>query len=118
MMESIIQPSYPSYEEIHKSKGIVLRFLDWCEDQNKNRLFWLALTLFGFGCFLTPFTILAMVTSSNSTLLWSLGTAAMAGPLIVNLAALSTRITIPFLFLGLLIDIVVVLNCLVENWSR
>jgi hypothetical protein len=42
----------------------------------------------------------------------------MAGPLIVNLAALSTRITLSIFFLALVIDIAIVLNCLVENWSR
>ncbi|RYY60758.1 MAG: hypothetical protein EOO05_08755 [Chitinophagaceae bacterium] len=94
----------------HKA-GITHRFIEWCDNQNKNRIAWMAIALAGHGCVLTPITIFFIMMGGNHFIFWPMAMVAMTACLIVNLAALPTRITIPVFFLSLLVDIVVIANC-------
>lgn len=85
-------------------------FMSWCQGQEKNRFLWLSIALAGHGCLLAPFTLMAVMFAGNSMLLWAFVIGAMAMTLITNLAALSTKITIPVLFLSVLIDIAVMIT--------
>jgi hypothetical protein len=92
-----------------KRTSLFSRFIALCEGQQENRLLWLALALGGHGCVLTPLTILLIVAFTGMNLvLFMAALAAMAMALIVNLAALPTKITIPVLFGSILIDLVVI----------
>lgn len=70
---------------------------------------WLALALGGHGCVLTPLTILLVVAFTGLNLaLFLTALGAMALALVVNLAAMPTKYTIPAFFLSVMIDIAVI----------
>ncbi|MBO9204226.1 MULTISPECIES: hypothetical protein [Niastella] len=86
-------------------------FIKWCSNQQENRFSWLAIAIAGHGCVLTPLTVMAVVNSGNNLILFMIAILAMAMVLITNLAALPTKITIPFLFSSILIDLGILLAC-------
>jgi hypothetical protein len=53
------------------------------------------------------------MVSGNSMFLWALVIGAIAMTLVTNLAALPTKITIPVLFLSLLIDLGIIVSSIV-----
>lgn len=111
-MSTIIHPSSTTYVPFipaQKKQTLSSRFMAWCDGQQENRLFWLALALGGHGCVLTPLSILLIValTGMNLVLIMT-ALFAMAMALIVNLAALPTRITIPVLLASVLVDVLVI----------
>jgi hypothetical protein len=93
-------------------KSVWSTFMSWCQGQEKNRFMWLSIALAGHGCLLAPLTLMAVMFAGNSMLLWAFVIGGMAMTLITNLAALSTRITIPVLFLSVLIDVGVIITCI------
>lgn len=109
-MDTIQQPLTHAAHN-HKT-GIFARFGQWLETQNKNRIAWLAIALAGHGCVLTPITIFSIMMAGNNFIYWPLAMGAMAICLVVNLAAMPTRITIPVFFLSVLVDLVVIANCI------
>ena len=114
-METLIQQTQAfnlSYIQPTKSVSIFARFFSWCRSQEKYHFGWLAAIIAIHGCVLTPITVLAVMFSGNSMLLWSFAMGAMAMSLITNLAALSTKITIPVFFFSVLIDLVIIANCI------
>ena len=88
------------------------QFLSWCQGQEKYRFGWLAAILAIHGCVLAPITVLAIALGGNNMILWGLVIGGMAMALIVNLAALPTKITIPVFFLSVLIDLAVIVAAL------
>ncbi|MFT3907794.1 MAG: hypothetical protein QM737_00080 [Ferruginibacter sp.] len=84
-------------------------FINYAISQEENRFRWLALGLALQGCILAPITIFAIVYNGNEFALWIPCIIAFALTEVVNLAALSTKITIPVLFAGILIDVLVVI---------
>jgi hypothetical protein len=86
----------------------VTSFLNWAEKQNDNRLTWLAVALASHGCFFTPFTVMAVMTTTYNFALFMTAIAAMALALVTNLAALPTKITIPSLVISIVVDVVIV----------
>ncbi len=111
-MKTIQTPYASANYSIEKKKGIVTRFLNWCQQQEENRLAWLAGTLTAHGCILTPLTVLFVVLAGNNPVFWPLVIGAMGMCLVVSLAALPTKITIPVFFLSILVDLVVIANCI------
>lgn len=111
-MKTLQHPYSPVYHQSVKEKPLVSRFFDWCKSQEQYRLGWLSVIIAGHGCFLTPLTLFFVMVAGNSMVLWGFVIAAMAMALITNLAALPTKITIPVFFLSVLIDVIVILNCI------
>jgi hypothetical protein len=107
-MSTTIHPSVqPVYVKEHTS--LFARFITWADGQEERRFMWLALALGGHGCVLTPLTILLVVALTGLNLaLFLTALGAMALALIVNLAAMPTRYTIPAFFLSVLVDIGVI----------
>lgn len=105
-LNQTIQPSlvYPA------KTSLVNRFAAWTSGQQHNRLMWLGLSIAGHGCVLTPLTVALVAFTGMNLALFMLATVAMAMTLIVNLAALPTKITIPVLVLSILIDVVVIIS--------
>ena len=104
---------HPGAQLINTRKaGLLTRFMTWCDKQNKNRIAWLAIALAGHGCVLTPITIFFIMMSGNSFVFWPVAMGAMAVCLVVNLAALPTRITVPVFFLSVLADLAIIANCI------
>jgi len=86
------------------------RFAAWTGLQQEHRLLWFAITLVGHGCLLTPLTVaLVMLTGLNFTM-YMAAFSAMTMTLIVNLAAMPTKITIPVLALSLLIHLTIIIT--------
>jgi hypothetical protein len=94
------------------SPSLFSRFLNWCENQQDQRLLWVGLALAGHGCILTPLTIMAVLLAGTNLFLFMLGLIAMGMALVTNLAALPTKITIPVFILSILIDIAIVIACI------
>jgi hypothetical protein len=84
-------------------------FIVWSAKQNNDRLTWLAIVLSAHGCFLTPFTVMTVMATSQNFTLFMAGIGAMTMALVTNLAALPTKITIPAFALSILIDIAIVI---------
>lgn len=106
------QPFTSIYSETIHKDPIWVRFIFWCKNQDEFRFMWLAVMLFSHGCLLTPLTLYVVIGTGNSSLAWAFAIAAMAMSLVTNLAALSTKITIPTYFLSLAIDLAVIAVCL------
>ncbi|MEO8582708.1 MAG: hypothetical protein ABI415_02865 [Flavitalea sp.] len=90
-------------------------FFTWCAGQENNRLLWLGIALVGHSAVLTPLTMsVILLTQFNFTLLM-ITLFAISISVVTNLAALPTKITLPVLFLSVLIDLGVMLFCLVNT---
>lgn len=109
-----LQPYAPAryHTETRKSYSLIHRFFAWCRMQEKNRLAWLGFIITGHGCIFTPLTALFIMLTGNQPVFWPFAIGAMGLALVTNLAALPTKITIPVFFLSLLIDLVIIVNCL------
>lgn len=102
---------HPSVQQAYTAQkpSVISRFLTWCEEQQENRLLWLSVALGGHGCVLTPLTILLIVALTGMNLaLFMTALFAMAAALIVNLAAMPTKVTIPVLFASVVVDLAVI----------
>jgi len=73
---------------------------------------WLALAITFHGCVLTPITVLLVAMTGINLLLLFVSVLAMAFVLIVNLAALPTKYTLPVLFFSIIMDITVIVAAL------
>jgi hypothetical protein len=104
-----MQQYYPSIPLTGVTKKTIIhRFFDWCKAQENNRLLWLAIIIAAHGCFLTPVTVMFVMLSGNSMILWGFALGAMAMSLVSNLAALPTKFTLPVFFVRLLIDAAII----------
>jgi len=88
------------------------KFITWCDGQEKYRLGWLATSLSLHGCVLTILAMFAVVLAGNHFIFWPFIIGAMGITLIVNLAAMPTKITIPVFFFSVLVDLVIIISCL------
>ena len=91
--------------------------MNWCENQNENRILWIGIALAAHGCIITPLTVMAVLLAGTNLILFMLAIVAMGMSLVTNLAALPTRITIPVFFLSILIDVIIVISTLVIGFD-
>ena len=111
--------SYSAVKESAKSFAIpswISQFLTWCENQNENRLAWLAIALGVHGCFITPFTVMAILVSGAGFGFFMAALTAMAMSLVTNLAALPTRVTIPVFFFSIAMDLFLIIAAIAGNY--
>ena len=97
-------------ERIHKTSLITL-FMEWCKEQQPDRLMWLGFAISAHGCVLTPLTIMAVFTAGGNLVMFMMALVAMTMVLVTNLAALPTKITIPVFILSFMVDLVIVIAC-------
>jgi hypothetical protein len=88
------------------------KFITWCDGQEKNRFGWLAGALTIHGCALTILTMFAVILAGNHFIFWPFVIGAMGITLIVNLAAMPTKITIPVFFFSVLVDLIIIAICI------
>ena len=94
--------------------ALIRKFMLWCEEQEKNRFFWMGLALMGGIGTVLPITLLAIVFGAdNNCTLWVLACAVNVPILILNLAALPPKYTLPTLFFAWLMDAIIIAYCLV-----
>lgn len=106
-----------NYSETVSKPSVITRFMNWCKNQQDNRMLWVGIILAGHGCILTPITIMAVLLAGNSLTLFMLGVVAMMATLVTNLAAMPTKITIPIFILSLIIDIAVLIICITMGFN-
>jgi hypothetical protein len=111
-MKTLQQSYYSAYHSREKKASIINRFFNWCHLQEEFRFGWLAVIVIGHGCIITPATLLTIMFAGNSFVLWSFAIAAMTLPLVTNLAALPTKVTIPIFFLSIVVDAAIIIQCL------
>lgn len=112
-MSNVIHPSVVA-AEVYKLRqpSLFIQFINWSKNQQGNRLLWLSVALAGHGCVITPVTIYFIVFAGLSLPLFMIALFAMAFAVVVNLAALPTKITIPALVFSILVDISILLYLL------
>lgn len=93
------------------------RFIQWADGQEKNRLLWTALAIAGHGCVVTIITMATILLTGNNFIFWPFALAAMTMCVVVNLAAMPTKITIPVFAFSLLIDAVIIVLCLSHGFD-
>ena len=86
-------------------------FTNWCKAQDFYRLFWLGIILGVHGCVLSPLTIAIIMYTGINMFMLLFACLAMAMCLIVNLAALPIRITIPVFIISVIIDVAIIIAC-------
>ena len=87
-------------------------FINWCENQQHNRLLWIGLALAGHGCIFAPLSVLLVAMAGNSLILFMAVMASMGMALVVNLAAMPTKITIPVFLVSVLVDLGIIASCI------
>lgn len=101
-----------AYADTPVKTSVIAHFSNWCEKQQSKRLFWLGLALGLQGCVLLPLSMMASLLAGTNLVLLLMTFASIVMNVIVNLAAMPTKITIPVFFLGILIDIAVIISAL------
>ena len=110
-METTVRHSYAHSIDTHKA-SVWKKFIDWCNSQEKYRFGWLAAVLTLHGGVLTILTMFAVILAGNHFIFWPFVIGAMGITLVVNLAAMPTKITIPVFFFSVLIDLVIIISCI------
>ena len=111
MQHAMTSVATKTYTEKNTFFSLLNKFFIWSERQEKYRFGWLAAAITIHGCILTPLVVSIVLASGGNFALFMTSIVAMAMTLIVNLAALPTKISIPTFFLSVVIDIVVMLIC-------
>jgi hypothetical protein len=106
-----------SYVQENVRPSLVQRFFTWCKNQEENRLKWLGFSLAFHGCFLTPLTMIAILFSGLNLILIYGVIGAIGATLIPNLAAQTTKVTLPIFFFSVLVDLAILIYCAVIGFS-
>jgi hypothetical protein len=113
-MSTMISPVQPSeqaytYHLAEKRPSTLSRFFKWAAGEDQDRhIGWVGITITVMTAICFPLTMAVVLLNGA---VFGLIVAAMVSLVLVvvtNLAALTTRYTIPFFFLGILIDLVVI----------
>lgn len=110
-METTVRNVYSHSIETSKA-SVWKKFISWCNGQEKYRFGWLAAALTLHGCILTILTMFAVILAGNHFIFWPFVIGAMGITLIVNLAAMPTKITIPVFFFSVLVDLIIIISCI------
>ncbi len=100
------------YTEETVKVSLLKRFMNWCKEQDYNRMLWVGIALTAHGCIITPITAMFVYLGGNNMLLFTLVIAMMGATLVTNLAAMPTKITLPVFISSVLIDLVIIISCL------
>ena len=110
-METTLKHVYALQQDDTKV-SVWKKFINWCNSQEQYRLGWLAAAITLHGCVLTIFTMFAVVLAGNHFIFWPFIIGGMGITLIVNLAAMPTKITIPVFFFSVLVDLMIIISCI------
>jgi len=99
--------SYP----FSKIKPSYLRsFSKWATREDlENHVGWIGISIILMTAVIFPLTMAAILFNGAAAILIGIAMISLVMVVIVNLAALSTRYTIPFLLAGILMDVIAVL---------
>src|SRR6476661_2119981 len=85
-----------------KRTSLITTFLNWCANQEPNRLLWTGVALAVHGCILTPITVMVIALTGVNMILLTVSIVAMAFVLVTNLAALPAKVTVPTFLLSII----------------
>lgn len=116
-MKTIAHPEFVLHNRAftpsrHPSLGLWTRFIEFAEKQQFNRLMWLAFGVLGHGTVFTIATMAVVLMTGAVFPLLAITCFSMVAVLVVNLAAMPTKITIPVLALSLLVDMAVIITAI------
>ncbi|HEX5152200.1 MAG TPA: hypothetical protein VFW07_12185 [Parafilimonas sp.] len=109
------QPLTLRKPNVHKlqHENLLTRFVNWCAAQESNKFLWLGVTFFAqIGLMLPVAAFSILFIGNNNLLLWIIICAVNLPTLVLNLAALPTKTTLPFLFFAWLTELLVVVYCI------
>jgi hypothetical protein len=102
------------YREAKAHTNIFSRLFEWCEKQESNRFLWLGLTFFAQIGLTVPLTAYSIIFfGGNTFLLWIILCTVNVPVLVLNLAAMPTKTTLPLLFFAWLTQAALILFCVV-----
>jgi hypothetical protein len=85
-------------------------FTRWAADQDiENHIGWVGISITSMTAIFFPLTMAAILFNDASVGLIGIAMLSLIMVVIINLAAVSTRYTIPFLLAGILMDIIAVM---------
>jgi hypothetical protein len=113
------QSTFTSYYESTTPKTSARkRFITWAESQDKDYHFgWSGGIIAIHGCVITPLTCLVIMATGGQFIFWALVIGALAIAIIPNLAALTTKYTIPLFFLSIVIDVLLIIVSLSQGFN-
>lgn len=94
------------------TKNLWKQFIDYADGQQSKRLLWMAIGVLGHGTIFTILTLITVIFTGNIFALFTIACCAMVMVVIVNLAAMPTKVTIPVFFISLVIDIAVIITAI------
>ena len=98
---------------VSREESIISKFLHWCDVQESNRFLWLALTFFAQIGLTVPLTAVAIVFfGGNNLFLWIIMASVNVPVLVLNLASMPTKTTLPFIFFSWFTQAVIILYCI------
>jgi len=104
------EKAFKHYETATKRSALA-RFLKWAENQDKtNHVSWVGISVTLMSAVLFPLTMAVVLLNGASFELIIVAMIALVLVVVTNLAALPTKYTIPFLFLGGLIDLIAIIS--------
>jgi hypothetical protein len=102
-----------NFHVVARKETIISKFLKWCEAQETNRFLWMVLAFFAQIGATVPMTAMAILfLGGNNLVLWIIMLAVNVPVLVLNLAAMPTKTTLPFLFFSWLAQAGIILYCL------
>ena len=109
-MSTISFPSeYVHYPAEARRQKAVSRFLTWINREEKNRIAWVGIGITAMAAVFFPLTMSAILFNGAAFSLIIGAMVSLALVVITNLAALPVKYTIPAFFLGIGIDIVLII---------
>ncbi|SRR5579871_119810 len=97
------------YHMAARRKSAISRFFQWAAKEDaEHHIGWVGATVTSMTAVFFPLTMAAILINGGAFGLIIVAMASLALVVITNLAALSTKYTIPFFFLGVLTNIAVV----------
>jgi hypothetical protein len=99
------------YHLANRKASVLTRFFKWAEEQGeRNHLAWVGGAVTATSAVLFPLTMTVILLNGAVFGLIIAAMAALALVVITNLAALPTKYTIPFFFLGVIIDAAIIVS--------
>jgi len=109
----VIQGFYTEEHVYPTTKSLWKQFIEFSDRQEYNRLGWVVAGILGHGTIFTIATLAAVTLMGNIFVLYIIACCAMVMVVVVNLAALPTKYTVPVFFLSLLIDFGVIITAII-----
>ena len=105
------QPEIHHYQNVPAQKrSFIGRFFKWAADEDeKHHIGWVGGTVTAMTAVFFPISMAAILANGAAFGLIIAAMSALVLVVVTNLAAMSTRYTIPFFFLGILIDAIAII---------